>query len=156
MRIDVAASKFSFAFAPQVSGFFGDGTTGLCGRGDASLGNPGGRVTAMGQECSGRLDLDALVNEFPALFSPVLGTANCEAYEIELCDSTPVQSPPYRCAPPKLSALRSVVGELLDQGVIRNSKSPYASPAFLIPKSGGGHRLVVDYRKVNAKVKFDS
>jgi hypothetical protein len=45
---------------------------------------------------------------------------------------------------------------LLEQGVKRASKSPYASPAFLIPKSGEDFRIVVDYRKVNAKVGFDS
>jgi uncharacterized protein YozE (UPF0346 family) len=48
-----------------------------------------------------------------------------------------------------------MVNELLEQGVIRPSKSPYASPAFLVPKSGGDFRLVVDYREVNAKINFD-
>jgi hypothetical protein len=49
-----------------------------------------------------------------------------------------------------------VVDELLEQGVVRPSKSPYASPAFLVPKSGGGYRMVVDNRKVNGKVVLDS
>jgi hypothetical protein len=49
-----------------------------------------------------------------------------------------------------------MVNELLEQGVVRPSKSPYASPAFLIPKNSGGSRLVVDYRKVNSKILFDS
>ena len=48
------------------------------------------------------------------------------------------------------------MNELLEQGVVRPSKSPYASPAFLIPKNGGSFRLVVDYRKVNTKVVLDS
>jgi len=39
---------------------------------------------------------------------------------------------------------------------LRPSKSPYASPGILVPKRDGGFRLVVDYRKVNAKVVFDS
>jgi hypothetical protein len=49
-----------------------------------------------------------------------------------------------------------MVDDLLDQGFISQSKSPYASPAFLVPKYGGGFRMVVDYHKVNAKVVFDS
>jgi len=49
-----------------------------------------------------------------------------------------------------------MVNELLEQGVVRPSKSPYASPAFLVPKRNGGYCMVVDYRKVNAKVVFDS
>jgi hypothetical protein len=39
---------------------------------------------------------------------------------------------------------------------VRPSKSPYAGPAFLLPKRGGGFQMVVDYRKVNSKVVFDS
>jgi hypothetical protein len=42
-----------------------------------------------------------------------------------------------------------------EQGIVRHSNSPYASPAFLVPKGQGSYRLVVDYRKVNCKVKFD-
>jgi len=49
-----------------------------------------------------------------------------------------------------------MVNELLEQGVVRPSKSLYASPAFLVPKSAGGFRMVVDYRKVNLKIVFDS
>jgi hypothetical protein len=49
-----------------------------------------------------------------------------------------------------------MVNELLEQEVVRPSKSPYASVAFLVPKRDGGFRMVVDYRKVNTKVVFDS
>jgi len=49
-----------------------------------------------------------------------------------------------------------MVDELLEQGVIRPSNSPYSSPVFLVPKKGGGFRLVVDYRKVNTMIVFDS
>jgi hypothetical protein len=90
------------------------------------------------------------------LFSTSLGTAKCAPYDIELTDSKPVRSPPYRCAPPRAQIFKRVVNELLQQGVVRPSKSQYASPAFLVPKSDGSFRLVVDYRKVNAKIVFDS
>ena len=46
--------------------------------------------------------------------------------------------------------------ELLEQGVLRPSKSQYVSPAFLVPKNDGGFRMVIDYRKVNSKIVFDS
>jgi hypothetical protein len=80
MRIDVVASSFSFVFAPLVSGSLCDEIKVVNGIGDALIGSPGGKVSAMGQERSGHLDLHTLVEEFPALFSPVLGTARCEAY----------------------------------------------------------------------------
>jgi hypothetical protein len=55
-----------------------------------------------------------------------------------------------------LEIFKRVVNELLEQGVVRPSKSQYASPTFLVPKSVGGFRMVVDYRKVNSKIVFDS
>jgi hypothetical protein len=94
--------------------------------------------------------------EFTGLFSEQLGNVKGAEYEIELLDQVPVQSPPYQCAPPKLKLLKEFVDDLLKKGVIRPSKSPYASPAFLLPKSGGGYRMVVDYRKVNKKICFNS
>jgi hypothetical protein len=58
--------------------------------------------------------------------------------------------------PGKLAIFKDMVNDLLEQGVIRPSKLPYASPAFLVPKSGGGFRMVVDYRRVNFRIVFDS
>jgi len=52
-------------------------------------------------------------------------------YEIELVDQVPVRSPPYHCAPPKLKILE-FVEDLLKKGMVRPSKSPYTSPAFLL------------------------
>lgn len=49
-----------------------------------------------------------------------------------------------------------MINDLLADGVIRSSKSSYASPAFLVSRNGGGFRLVVDFRKVNSKIMFDS
>ena len=97
-----------------------------------------------------------MLAEFPTLFSRTLGKATCPPYDIEVSDSTPVRSPPYRCAPPKIVIFRKIINKLLEQGVIRANKSPYANSAFFIPKSGEDFRMVVDYRKVNAKVVFDS
>jgi hypothetical protein len=52
--------------------------------------------------------------------------------------------------------LKEFVEELLRKGVVRPSKSLYASPALLLPKSGGGYRRVADYCKVNKKICFNS
>ena len=44
----------------------------------------------------------------------------------------------------------------MDQGVIRESSSPYASPVVLVRKSDGKLRLCVDYRALNAKTHKDA
>jgi len=100
--------------------------------------------------------LEEVLNEYSELFSGQLGTVKGAEYEIELVDNVPVRSPPYHCAPPKLKLLKEFVEDVLQKGVVRPSKSPYASPAFLLPKSRGGYWIVVDYRKVNKKISFDS
>ncbi|CAB3989530.1 Hypothetical predicted protein [Paramuricea clavata] len=45
---------------------------------------------------------------------------------------------------------------MLSSGVIRESKSPYASPAVLVRKKDGGLRVCVDFRKINAKTIRDA
>jgi len=48
-----------------------------------------------------------------------------------------------------------VVQELLGKGVVLNSQSQYASPAFLMPKPNGQYRLVIHYAFLNRKLVFD-
>ena len=96
-----------------------------------------------------------LVDEFPDLFADRLGTVKGRMCNIELTDNVSVRSPPYQCSPPKLQQLREHVDLLLQKGVIRPSNSNYASPAFLVPKSNGKYRMVVNYQKLNKKIKFD-
>ena len=84
--------------------------------------------------------------ELPGLFSPTVGSAHVAPYEIEFTDDAPVRSPPYRCAPPKLEIFRVIEKQLLEQGVVRHSKSPYASPTFLVPKGEDTFRMVVENR----------
>lgn len=45
---------------------------------------------------------------------------------------------------------------MLRKGVIRPSISEFASPAFLVPKTGEKKRLVVNFKKVNDQLHLDS
>ena len=152
MVVDVASRSYSFGFAPDRKGVF------------VRWDKPSGGEQFLQNLCDeaskvptpNGVGWSSIVVEFPGVFSSTLGTARCSPYEIELCDSTPVRSPPYRCGPPKMAIFRKMVDELLENGLVRPSKSPYASPAFLVPKAGGEYRMVVDYRKVNGKIVFYS
>jgi hypothetical protein len=103
MVVDVASRKFSFGFAPSCFGTFSVSNLdidvepylqNLCE--EASNRSTVSEVWPSGMSSS------SIMADFPALFSPTLGTANCTRYEDQLSDPTPVRSSPYRCSPPKL------------------------------------------------------
>jgi hypothetical protein len=117
MTVKMASREFSFNFAPEMTGTLGAGER------DPEEGRYLQSVCNEIIEREGALeprpsseDINSIQSEFPALFSPELGTAKCTPYEIGVSDSTPVRSPPYRCAPPKLTVFRSMVNEHLEQG----------------------------------------
>lgn len=48
-----------------------------------------------------------------------------------------------------------MVDEFIKEGIVRPSRSPYASPILLRKKPNGTHRMCIDYRKINQKVIKD-
>ena len=51
------------------------------------------------------------------------------------------------------------INELMQMNLIRESKSPYSSPAFMVRKHSeikrGKARMVINYKEVNKNTKFD-
>jgi hypothetical protein len=43
----------------------------------------------------------------------------------------------------------NLVQDMLDQGIVQHSTSPFASPTILVRKKDGSWRLCVDYRRLN-------
>jgi transposase InsO family protein len=78
--------------------------------------------------------------------------------KIRVSDNTPVSTRPYRLSPPQLASCREQLRKLLDNGLIRPTASPYASPVLMVPKAGqpGAWRLTVDYRALNDRIERDS
>ncbi|GBN83835.1 Retrovirus-related Pol polyprotein from transposon 17.6 [Araneus ventricosus] len=65
---------------------------------------------------------------------------------------------PYRSSPVEEQEIKSQVQKLLQAGLIKESNSPYSSPATLAFKRDEGKktRLCIDLRKLNALCKSDS
>lgn len=100
--------------------------------------------------------VNRILAKFPQVLTPELGATHLLEHEIEMTDLSPVRSHPYSALPPKMAILREKVLDLERKRVIRPSKSNYASPAFLVPKGETDHRLVIDYRKLNQKIKIEA
>ena len=77
-------------------------------------------------------------------------------HHIQLLPNTqPIRSAPYRLHPEKREFLRKELDDVLQQGIIEESESPWASSNVMVPKSDGTLRLCTDFHKVNAVIVPD-
>ena len=100
-----------------------------------------------------KLELVQLLNKYRMVIATQmkeLGLTDLTEFDIEEVEgSRPVRSKPYRLSEVEREALRSIVRQLEDAGMIERSRAEYASPVLLVKKADGGFRMVIDYRKLN-------
>ena len=85
-----------------------------------------------------------------SLFDGDLGFCDVLKHSIPTTTNKPVYLP-HRQIPVQLqSEVRKCLDNWLKQGIIRPSKSPYASQVVIVRKKTGEIRLCVDFRKLNA------
>nr|GFC94261.1 putative reverse transcriptase domain-containing protein [Tanacetum cinerariifolium] len=71
-------------------------------------------------------------------------------FSIELIlGAEPISKAPYRMAPIELKELKDQLQELLEQGFIRPSVSPWGAPVLFVKKKDGSMRLCIDYHELN-------
>ncbi len=66
---------------------------------------------------------------------------------------TPIYIRPYRMTKYHNEVLSKHIQELSDLKLIKKSRSPWSSPAFIVNKKNGEPRLVIDYRDLNQVTK---
>jgi hypothetical protein len=101
-----------------------------------------------------QLDEILVVCEYPDVFRdelPGMPPDRDVEFVIELQSGTaPISKRPYRMPPKELAELKNQLQELLDNGYIRPSSSPWGCPMLFVKKKDGSLRLCVDYRPLNA------
>ncbi|KAK8946881.1 hypothetical protein KSP39_PZI007254 [Platanthera zijinensis] len=94
-----------------------------------------------------------IVSEYADLFPkdlPGLPPQRKIGFAIELVPGAkPVARSPYRVAPKEMAELEVQLQELLEQGYIRPSHSPWCASVLFVKKKDGSLRLCIDYRELN-------
>jgi hypothetical protein len=76
-----------------------------------------------------------LLTEFDHLFQPptdLPSQRDCDHSIPLIAGAPPVFIRPYRYAPPLKTEIERQVAEMLDQGIIQKSSSPFSSPVLLV------------------------
>lgn len=97
-----------------------------------------------------------LISEFSDIFyhkGDDLSFTNDVKHNIPTGDSGPVYSRAYRYPEIHRDEVNRQIKEMLEQGIITSSSSPYNAPIWIVPNKEW--RIVIDYRKLNAVTKED-
>ena len=97
-----------------------------------------------------------LLKEYQDVFSGQPKRTSAAKHEIDTGNAFPIRSAPHRVPKPREEAYYAEIDYMLKSNLIRPSKSPWASPTVVVPKSDGSIRFCVDYRKLNRVTKMDA
>lgn len=103
--------------------------------------------------------LQKLIAEFSVNFVKGNSETVVNTGEMEIRLKNPnkiVQRHPYRLAPAEREAMKNIVSDLVTKNIVRESTSPYSSPAILVKKKDGSDRLCIDYRELNSNTVRDN
>ena len=115
-------------------------------------------IDLLGLPSEDHIQLVLMLAEFSDLFAmdnSELGRTSLVTHHIQTGDSLPIWQPPRRVPFALREHVYKLVDEMLAQGVVTPSSSPWASPIVLVAKRDGSTRFSVDYHRLNAVTKQD-
>ncbi len=106
-----------------------------------------------------RPSLLSLLNKYCSVIAlrgePLCATSKAKHLIQLKLGAKPVYIPAYRLPHSQRQVVNEQIDDMLQQGVIQPSKSPWNSPLFLVPKKDGQFRPVINFRKVNEVTEDD-
>jgi len=93
-----------------------------------------------------------IIKQFPSVIAAQSFTSSCAHHTVHYIETKgpPVFEKPRRLSPEKLSIAKKEFESMIEMGICRPSKSPWASPLQLVRKKGANEwRPCGDYRRLN-------
>ncbi|CAM5072193.1 unnamed protein product [Eretmochelys imbricata] len=103
-----------------------------------------------------RQQIKELCTSYAPTFSATPGLTEQAYHSIDTSNAHPIRAQPYWVSPQAKTAIEREIQDMLQMGIIRPSRSAWASPVVLVPKPDGEIRFCVDYRKLNAVTHPDN
>lgn len=95
--------------------------------------------------------LKDLLGEFLDYFEKTASTVTpLVRHTIDTGTNRPIAQPPHRASAAENEAIDGIIDDMLQQGIVRPSSSPWSSAVVLVTKSDGSPRFCADYRRINA------
>ena len=102
--------------------------------------------------------LKTLVAEFSDIFAldmSELALTDLVSHTLNTGDNPPIWQPVRRTPFALHEKMEELIQNMMSQGVLQHSSSPWASPVVLVEKRDGSYCFCVDYRRLNAVTKMD-
>lgn len=124
-----------------------DGTTGLISKGTTA---PGNIISLVATANSTAPWLEDIIKEFPEILTPSPPKpSDTRATHMIITNGHPVSCRPRRLTGEKFDIAKQHFKVLPAKGILRPSKSNWASPIHMVRKSTGKYRISGDYRRLN-------
>ncbi|GJW85676.1 ty3-gypsy retrotransposon protein [Tanacetum coccineum] len=105
------------------------------------------------------LDLAAVLSKFSSVFELPIGLPPSRSHDHSIVLTEGVNAikvRPYRYPVSQKTEIEKMVNDMLKEGLIQPSNSPFSAPVLLVRKKDGTWRFCTDYRALNAATIKDS